>query len=168
MRTSWLRAGPWFQAERHACDDVFPGEANGQEPVMKRFHAIALTLASTALFSLSSGAAIAQNVSGGDPYAQGYAAGASAKERNSFDAFDKGYRAGHQTAQNGVRNQADSAQAYDQGYEAGIARANRDREQAYNEGFEARGRQDQRVVARAFDNGFDAGDRRSRDELGYP
>jgi len=134
---------------------------------MKRFHAIKLTLASAALFSLGCGAAMAQNVSGGDPYAQGYAAGASAKERNSFNAFDNGYRAG-QTVQNNVQSQADSAQAYDQGYEAGIARANRNREQAYNEGFEARGRQDQRVVARAFDNGFDAGDRRSRDELGYP
>jgi hypothetical protein len=132
---------------------------------MKRFHAITLTVASAALFSLGCGAAIAQNVSGGDPYAQGFAAGASAKERNSFDAFDNGYRAG-QTSQNNIQSQADGAQTYDQGYEAGIARANRDREQAYNEGFEARGQQDQRVVARAFDNGFDAG--RSRDALGYP
>jgi|SRR5579859_5554048 len=132
---------------------------------MTRFHAITLTLASAALFGLGCGAAMAQNVSGGDPYAQGYAAGASAKERNSFEAFDNGYRAG-QTAPSNIRSPADSAQAYDQGYEAGIARANRDREQAYNEGFEARGRQDQRVIARAFDNGFDAG--RSRDVLGYP
>ena len=76
-------------------------------------------MASAALFSLGCGAAIAQNVSGGDPYTQGYAAGASAKERNSFDAFDNGYRAG-QTAQNTIQSQTDSAQAYDQGYEAGI------------------------------------------------
>ena len=32
-----------------------------------------------------------ERVSGGDAYQQGYAAGASAKERNSFNAFDSGY-----------------------------------------------------------------------------
>ena len=44
---------------------------------MKKIHAIALVAAGAAALSLGSGAAMAQTVSGGDPYEQGYAAGAS-------------------------------------------------------------------------------------------
>ena len=60
-----------------------------------------LLAAATAL-GVGSGVAVAQTVSGGNPYEQGFAAGASAKEQNSFNAFDSGYRAG-ETAQSNSR-----------------------------------------------------------------
>ena len=134
---------------------------------MKRLHAIALTAASAALLSFGT-AAMAQTVSGGDPYAQGYAAGASAKERNTLNAFDSGYNAG-QAAQSNLQTQSANGAAYDRGYEAGLAQANRQRDLAYNEGYQARLRQDQDMADRAFEDGFDAGaSRRSRDGLEFP
>jgi len=140
---------------------------NSQESAMKRIHAIAVTAASAALFSLSSSVAMAQTVSGADPYAQGYAAGASEKQQNSFEAFDRGYVAGK--AQIDAQRGSASAEAYDKGYEAGLARANRDRAQAYNQGYEARGREDRRMAGRAYENGFDAGAyRRARNDLDFP
>ena len=51
--------------------------------------------------------------------------GASEKQQNSFDAFDKGVRVGQ--AQSDLQNRSASADAYNQGYEAGMARANGDR-----------------------------------------
>jgi hypothetical protein len=140
---------------------------NSQEPAMKRIHAIALTAAGAAAFCLSPGIAVAQTVSGGNPYSQGYAAGASAKQENSFDTFEKGYKAGQ--TQSDLQSRSTGTEAYDQGYEAGIARANRERQQAYNQGYEARGWQDRRMAGRAYDNGFDAGAYRgSRDDLEFP
>lgn len=129
---------------------------------MKSIHAIALTAASAAFISLSCGAALAQNVSGADPYQQGYAAGATEKQTNNFSTFDNGFRAGQAVQSNNDSPAADlqatnSAQAYDRGYQAGVARANRDQEQAYNQGYETRGVQDRRAADRAFDDGFDAG-----------
>ena len=133
---------------------------------MKKIHAIALVAASAAFFSFS-GIAVAQNVSGADPYQQGYAAGATAKERNSFDAFDNGYRAGR-AAQSSADSQVASAQAYGNGYQAGTADGVATQE-AYNEGYQARARQDQSMNARAFENGFDAGAyRQARDDAEYP
>ncbi|HEX4635119.1 MAG TPA: hypothetical protein VH189_02985 [Rhizomicrobium sp.] len=137
---------------------------------MKRIHAIALTAASAAFIGLT-GPALAQNVTGADPYVQGYAAGATAKERNSFEAFDNGYRAAQ--TQNNMQSATNSALAYDNGYQAGVAagaaQANNDQRQAYNEGYETRGQQDQRMADRAFDNGFDAGAyHRSHRELDFP
>ena len=141
---------------------------------MNRIHAIALTAASAAILSLSCGAAMAQTVSGADPYQQGYAAGTSSKAQNSFNTFDRGFRAG-QAAQSNTDSQAagvqayNSAQAYDRGFQAGIAQSNRDREQAYNEGYDDRALSDQRMADRAFDNGFDAGAyRQRRGDLDYP
>ncbi len=135
---------------------------------MKAIHTVALAAASAAFLGLGGQLATAQSVSGSDPYVQGYAAGASAKEHNNFNTFDSGYRAG-KAAQTAADSQAadvqayNSAQAYDRGFQAGIARTNRDREQAYNEGYE------DRLAARAFDNGFDAGAyQRARDEADYP
>lgn len=135
---------------------------------MKKIHAIALVAASAAFCSFS-GVAVAQNVSGADPYQQGYAAGASAKERNSFDAFDNGYRAG-QATQSSADSQVASAQAYGNGYQVGVAQANgAATREAYNEGYQDRARQDQSMNARAFENGFDAGAyRQARDDAEYP
>jgi hypothetical protein len=135
---------------------------------MNRIHKIALAAASAAFLCLGVGGAVAQNVSGGDPYAQGYAAGASAKERNSFSAFDPGYRAG-QSDQISTDSQAASTQAYNSGYQAGLAQANSATQQAYNEGYQSRATQDRDAAARAFDNGFDAGAYRwARDDADYP
>ncbi len=141
---------------------------------MRSVHAIALAAASAAFVSLSSGFAAAQTVSGSDPYEQGYAAGASAKEHNNFNAFGSGYQAGKSAQINADSQAADvqaynSAQAYDRGFQAGIAQANRDREQAYNEGYEDRGQEDRSMTARAFDDSFDArAYRQARDEADYP
>ena len=141
---------------------------------MNRFHAIAVTAASIAFFSLSTGVAAAQTVSGQNPYQQGYAAGASAKEQNSFYAFDNGFKAG-QAAQSDTDSLSatvqatHSAEAYDRGFQEGIARANRDRDLAYNQGYTDRARRDERMTGRAFDNGFDAGAyQRARNEVDYP
>ena len=141
---------------------------------MNKFQTIAVSAASAAILSLSSGVAVAQVVSGQDPYQQGYAAGASEKELNSFNTFDNGFRAG-QASQSKSDSQAatvqayNSAQAYDRGLQEGIARANNDRDQAYNQGYEERARQDERTTDRAFDNGFDAGAyQQSRDDAEYP
>ena len=135
---------------------------------MKRIRTIALTATGAAILSLSCGVAAAQTVSGGNPYQQGYAAGASAKERNTLNAFDSGYNAG-QAAQSNVQTQSASAEAYNKGYEAGLAQANRQRDLAYNEGYQARLRQDRDVANRAFEDGFDAGAyRRSRTDLDFP
>jgi len=123
---------------------------------MRKIHALALSAASAAILSIGCGVAVAQTVSGADPYTQGYAAGASAKERNTLNAFDSGYKAGHQ-AQSSV--QSDSVRAFDQGYAAGVAQADKNRQEAYNQGYDARSREDRRVAERAFDNGFDAGTR---------
>ena len=135
---------------------------------MKTIHAVTLAAASAMFLGLSGQLAMAQTVSGSDPYEQGYAAGASAKEHNNFNTFDRGYQAGKAAQSNADSQAADiqaynSAQAYDRGFQAGIAQANRDREQAYNESYE------DRLAARAFDNGFDAGAYwRARDEADYP
>lgn len=130
---------------------------------MKRLHAIALGAA--AIFAASS-AAMAQTVSGADPYVQGYAAGATAKERNSFDAFDNGYRAAQ--SQSNMQSATNSAQAFNNGYQAGVAaQANRE-QQAYNEGFAARGAADREMAARAFDNGYEAGASRHAEVLTFP
>jgi hypothetical protein len=139
-------------------------ERISQESVMNRIHAIALTGA--AIFSLSCGVAGAQTVSGANPYSQGYAAGASAKQENSFDTFERGYKAGQ--IQSDAQSQS-SADAYSQGYEAGLARANRDQQQAFHQGYEARGMEDRRMADRAYDHGYDAGAyQRSRDGLDFP
>jgi hypothetical protein len=141
---------------------------------MKKIHAIALTAASAAFLSLSSGFAVAQTVSGSDPYEQGYAAGASVKEHNNFNAFDSGYQAGNAAQTNADRQAANiqaynSAQAFNNGYQAGIAQANRDKQEAYNTGYQDRADSDRSVTARAFDHGVDAGAyRRARDEADYP
>jgi len=119
---------------------------------MRKIHALALSAASAAILSIGCGVAVAQTVSGADPYTQGYAAGASAKERNTLNAFDSGYKAGQQ-AQSSV--QSDSVRAFDQGYAAGVAQADKNRQEAYNQGYG----EDRRVAERAFDNGFDAGTR---------
>ena len=135
---------------------------------MNRIHTIALVTVSAAFLGLGIGTALAQNVSGSDPYQQGYAAGASAKERNSFSAFDSGYRAGA-ADQNSVDARATGTQAYNSGYQAGLAQADRARDQAYNEGYESRAAEDRSQTARAFDNGFDAGAyRQARDDADYP
>lgn len=123
---------------------------------MKKIHTVALIAASAAFLGLGIGNALAQNVSGADPYQQGYAAGASAKERNSFSAFDSGYRAG-QTDPTNADAQAASAQAYNNGYQAGLARSDQATRQAYNEGYQSRAAEDRNMTARAFDNGYDAG-----------
>ena len=134
---------------------------------MRKLHAIALGVA--ALFAASSSAALAQTVSGADPYVQGYAAGASSKERNSFDAFDSGYRAAQ--SQTDMQSATNSAQAFNNGYQAGVRasnlanEANRDQQQAYNEGYAARGAADREMAARAFDNGYDAGASRPTTEV---
>jgi hypothetical protein len=142
-------------------------KAKSQEAAMNRIHAIALIAAGAATFGLSGGVATAQTVSGADPYSQGYAAGASAKQENNFDTFERGYSAGKTQAD--VQHGSTSADAYSQGYAAGMARADRDQQQAYNQGYAARGWEDRRMADRAYDNGFDAGaDRRSRDELEFP
>jgi len=137
---------------------------------MKYVHAIALTAASAAFF-LGCGAATAQTVSAADPYEQGYAAGAATKERNSFEAFDKGYQAGQ--TQTNMQTATNSAQAYNNGYQAGVAasadRAVTDRQQAFNQGYEARRQQDARIADRAFDDGYNAGaSRRSYEVLEFP
>ena len=129
---------------------------------MRKLHAIAL--GAVAIFGVSSAAALAQTVSGADPYVQGYAAGASSKERNSFDAFDSGYRAGQ--SQTDMQSATNSAQAFNNGYQAGVtAQANRDQQQAYNEGYAARGAADREMAARAFDNGYEAGASRPTTEV---
>jgi hypothetical protein len=141
---------------------------------MKKIHTIAMLAASAALLSIDSGIAMAQTVSGGDPYQQGYASGASAKERNSFNAFDSGYRAG-QVTQSNVDSQAatvqayNSAEAFNNGYRAGISQANKNKQEAYNDGYQDRADWDRSVTARAFDDGFDARAYwRARDEAEYP
>jgi hypothetical protein len=135
---------------------------------MKKIRAIAVVSISATFLGLGGGVAMAQTVSGGNPYNQGFAAGASEKEQNSFNAFDSGYRTG-EAVQSSADSQVASAQAYNNGYQAGVAQANRAREQTYNEGYEDRAQQDQGVTARAFDNGFDAGAyRQARDEAEYP
>jgi hypothetical protein len=132
---------------------------------MKKIRTIALVAASAASLSIGSEIAMAQNVSGGDPYQQGYAAGASSKERNSFDAFDSGYRAAEANQNNAV-----STEAYNDGYQAGIAQANRDKQEAYNTGYQDRADWDRTVTTtRAYDDGFHAGAyRQARREAEYP
>jgi hypothetical protein len=132
----------------------FSIEAKFREPEMKKVHAIGL--AAVTFLGLSGGIAVAQTVSGADPYQQGFAAGASAKERNSFDAFSSGYQAG-KTTQQDIDSQAASAQAFNNGYQAGVAQGNKEQQLAYNEGYQAHAQQEQSTAARAFDNGFEAG-----------
>jgi hypothetical protein len=134
MYISRLRGETRFRLERHTRRSVFPNRVNFQEPAMRNIRTLALTAASAAILSLSS--ATAQTVSGGDSYNQGYAAGASAKERNTLNAFDSGYQAG-QAAQDSVPSRSASTEAYDKGYAAGLAQANRDQQQAFNQGYEA-------------------------------
>jgi hypothetical protein len=135
------------------------------EPEMKKVQVMGLAAAT---FLGLSGIAVAQTVSGADPYQQGFAAGASAKERNSFDAFDNGYQAGKtDQEQRAAENLA--AQRYNEGYQAGIAQANRNQTLAYNDGYEAHAQQERLATARAFDDGFDAGARRqARVDDEYP
>jgi hypothetical protein len=137
---------------------------------MRRIHVTLLTAASAAFISLGCGAALAQNVSGADPYQQGYAAGATEKQTNNFSTFDNGFRAGQAAQSNSDSGTADiqaynSAEAYDRGFQEGIARANRDNAQAFNQGYVARGLQDRRTSDRAFDEGFDAGVTRHDDDF---
>ena len=112
---------------------------------------------------------MAQTVSGADPYQQGYAAGASAKERNSFNAFDSGFRAGEAIRSN-TDSQAASAEAFNNGFQTGIAQANRDKQEAYNDGYQDRADWDRSVTtARAYDDGFHAGAyRQARNDAEYP
>ena len=128
----------------------------------------ALVAASTAFFGFGT-SAVAQTVSDGDSYQQGYAAGAAAKERNSFNAFDSGYRAG-QRDQSSADSQVASLQAYHNGYQAGLAQAESATTQAYNQGYENRAAQERIASARAFDEGFHAGAARqaARDDAEYP
>ena len=135
---------------------------------MKEIHTIAVVTASAALLSIGGGVAMAQTVSGGDPYQQGYAAGATAKERNSFNSFDSGYRAGEATQSN-TDSQAVSAEAYNNGYQAGIAQANGDKQEAYNDGYQDRTDWDRTATARAFRNGYEAGAaQQAREDSEYP
>jgi hypothetical protein len=131
---------------------------------MKKIHAIALAAASTAILSIGSGVAVAQTVSGGDAYQQGYAAGASAKERNSFNAFDSGYKAAEATESNA------DGQSYNNGYQAGVAQATKDKQEAYNTGYQDRADWDRTVIAaHAYDDGFNAGAyEQARREAEYP
>ena len=93
---------------------------------MKKFHLIALAAAASLGIT---GMAMAQTVSGSDPYAQGYAAGAAAQKQNSFDAFQNGIEAGQ--TQQSVTNQA-----YNNGYQAGLAaKSGSDSEQAANQAY---------------------------------
>jgi hypothetical protein len=148
----------------------FSIEAKFREPEMKKLHVIGL--AAVTFFGLGGGMAAAQTVSGADPYQQGYAAGASAKERNSFDAFDNGYQAGKQAQrEDQSRNQAAAALAFNNGYQAGIDQANSEsqRQLAFNQGYQARAQEDRDITARAFDNGFDAGaERQARVDDEFP
>src|ERR1700684_551821 len=115
---------------------------------MKRIHRITLVAASAAF--LGSGVALAQTVSGSDPYAQGYAAGAAAQHKNNFNAYDSGYQASE-------AQQAANAQAYNNGYEAGLTQGKTATKQAYNSGYQDRAVQETDANNRAFDNGFRRG-----------
>jgi hypothetical protein len=135
---------------------------------MNKMHAIALAAASAAFLGMSSSTVAAQNVSDGDSYQQGYAAGASAKEQNNLNSYDSGYKAG-QAAQTNIESQVAGTQAYSNGYQAGLAQAQRDREEAYNEGYQDRAQSDRTMTARAYDNSDDArAYRRAWDEAEYP
>lgn len=114
---------------------------------MNKFHTIALAaLAVTGL----SGAAIAQTVSGGDAYAQGFAAGAASQRQNSFDTFQTGVDAGK--AQTGA-----GVQSFANGVAVGQAQAGADAQAAYNSGYHARAVEENDTANKAFDNGFRAG-----------
>jgi hypothetical protein len=169
--SSWpepRNGGTGARPERCAARRVFSSAGeNLQEPDMKRIHVIALVAAGA--FVSFGPSAVAQTVSDGDSYQQGYAAGASAKERNSFDAFDNGYRAG-KTAQSSTDSQIASTQAFNNGYEAGKAQAEQEKNQAYNDGYQSRAAQERVASARAFDDGYDAGAARqaARDDALFP
>ena len=126
---------------------------------MKTIHAI--VLASAALLAMS-GAAMAQTVSDGDAYQQGYAAGAAAQKGNSFDTYSQAYDAGKEAEQGKL---AADQQAFNDGYLAGMAQADKtaqnqavqqDTQLAYNQGYQDRAQQDQDKADRAFDYGYNA------------
>ena len=109
---------------------------------------LSLTLAAVALIG-ACGIAQAQTVSGGDAYAQGYAAGAAAKEQNNFDAFQNGASQTQQAAQ---------AQAFNNGVAIGAAQSqaqSSNSQQAYNNGYQDRVSEEN--TNHAYDNGFRAG-----------
>ena len=128
---------------------------------MNRFHNITLVAASAALLAIG-GTAMAQTVSGNDPYAQGFAAGAAAQRQNNFSAYDNGYLTGEQ-------QQNANTQSYNNGYQAGLAQSNTDKSLAYNNGYQDRAAQDSNANDRAFDNGFRMGaDEQARNDADYP
>lgn len=127
---------------------------------MKHMHAITLAAASIGLLALGAGVASAQTVSGGDPYQQGYAAGAAAQEKNSLNTYSQAYQDGEQAAKDKLASQ----QAYNNGYQAGLAQSNQanqtaqqDTQMAYNQGAEDQAKLDAERADRAFDNGYDTG-----------
>jgi hypothetical protein len=128
---------------------------------MKKLHTITLIAASAALLSI--GSSMAQTVSGGDAYAQGYAAGAAAQKQNSFSAFDNGVQAGQ-------TQQSATDQAYNNGYQAALAaKGSTDAEQAYNNGYSDRAAEDTDSYNRDFDFGFREGAHdQARDDADAP
>lgn len=102
---------------------------------MKQMRVIAWAAAGAALLALSTGA-MAQAVSGGDAYQQGYAAGAAERNSNSFNTYNQAYQAGEQAAQ----NQTAAQQVYNNGYQAGLAQSSQNNQQAYNNGYQNRAR----------------------------
>lgn len=107
-----------------------------------------ITLA--AVGSLSIGSAMAQIVSGGDAYNQGYAAGAAPQKQNSFSTFDNGVQVGQ-------TQQSTTDQAYTNGYQAGITQGSTDKNQVYTNGYNDGAVQENNMLNRSFDNGFRAG-----------
>jgi hypothetical protein len=130
---------------------------------MKKFHTLTLIAASAAFLSIGSGIAMAQTVSGGDAYAQGYAAGAAAQHQNNFNAFDTGVQAGQ-------TQQSTTDQAYNNGYQAALAaKGGNDADQAYNNGYNDRAAEDTDTYNRAFDFGFREGAHdQARDDADLP
>ena len=131
---------------------------------MNRMHKITLVAAAATLFALGCGGAMAQTA--GSEYEQGYAAGAAAQHKNSFDAYDSGLEAGKE-------QQTASAQAYNRGYQAGLAQKNAQGEQAYNQaynnGYQDGANRDYDSTNRAFDNGFRMGaDAQAHNDEDYP
>ena len=125
---------------------------------MKHIRAITLAAASAALLGLGTSIAAAQTVSNGDEYQQGFAAGAAAKDQNSFSTYDQAYQAGQQAAQEKQR-------AFAKGYEEGLALADKsaqeqaaqqDSQLAYNEGAREQAARDADSAGRAFDQGYNA------------
>jgi hypothetical protein len=119
---------------------------------MKKFHTFALA---AAVFLSIGGVAMAQTVSGGDTYQQGYAAGAAAQKQNNFNTFDTGVQAGQ-------TQQSTTDQAYNNGYQAGLAKNNADsteqaKNQSYSDGYNDGAVDGTRAGYGSFADGFRAG-----------